>query len=126
MPQLADMTLLNHAAGNVTFTAMGMKEGVAHWADTSQGSVAGFHTVKEEVRTPNDPSKQITKTVFDIAMPYVDSTTGAVSYVNRVKVEVIVAPQSTLAQKQELVARAKSLVAHSNFSVAVTTGAGQH
>lgn len=119
MPAMATLTLNNYAAVAVNYEVLGIKDGVARWADKSQGTVGGYRTISSEIRSPADPTKQVTRIVFNIARPIVNGTTGAVDYVSRAKLELLEPPGSTLAERQELLAEVKNLAAHSFFSDAV-------
>lgn len=119
MPAMATLTINNYAAVAVNYQVLGIKDGVASWADTSQGTVGGYRTITEEVRRPSDPAKQVTRLIFNIARPVVNATTGAVDYIGRVKIECIQPPGMTLAERQEMLAAAKNFCAHTFFSDAV-------
>lgn len=116
MPSMATLTINNFAAVAVNYQVLGIKNGVANWADTAQGTVGGYRLISAEIRTPNDPSKQVTRIVFQIARPVVNATTGAVDYIGRVKIECIQPPGMTLAERQEMLAATKNLAAHTFFS----------
>lgn len=120
MPSMATLTINNYAAAPVNYTVLGIKDGVATWADQSQGTVGGYRTVTEEVRRPADPTKQVTRILFNIARPIVNGTTGLVDYVSRAKIELLEPPGATLAERQELFAAVKNLAAHTFFQDAVT------
>lgn len=119
MPAMATLTLNNYAAVPVNYQVLGIKNGIASWADTSQGTVGGYRGITEEIRTPSDPSKQVTRLVFNVSRPFVNATTGAVDYVGRVKIECIQPPGMTLAERQEMLAVTKNFTAHTFFSDAV-------
>lgn len=121
MPVMATLTLNNKAASPVNYQVLGIKEGVARWADVSQGTVGGYRTISAEICTPADPSKQVTRQVFTIARPVVNGTTGAVDYVQRTKTEVIQPPGCTLAERQEMWAAQKNLMAHTFIQTAMET-----
>lgn len=124
MPAMATLTLNNYAATPVNYQVLGIKDGVARWADVSQGSVGGFREISQEIRRPADPSKQVTRMVWNLSRPVVNATTLAVDYVTRAKIEVLVPPGSTLAERQEMSAVVKNLAAHTFFTTAVTTQEG--
>lgn len=120
MPAMATLTINNYAAAPVNYSVLGINNGIARWADQSQGTVGGYRTISMEVRAPADPSKQVTRIVFNIARPYVNGTTGAVDYISRAKIEVLEPPGATLVERQELFAAIKNLAAHSFASDAIT------
>lgn len=124
MPAMATLTLNNHAGSPVNYQVLGIKDGVARWADVSQGTVGGHRTVAAELRVPSDPAKQVTRVVYSIARPVVNGTTGAIDYIGRVKIEFLVPPLATLAERRELMATAKNLMAHANASANVSDGEG--
>lgn len=124
MPSMATLTLNNYAGTPVNYQVLGIKEGVARWADVSQGTIGGYRTVSEEIRTPSDPTKQVTRLIFQVARPYVNGTTGIVDYTSRCKIEFIQPPGMSPAERQELWAEVKNLLAHSFAQSAVTTQEG--
>lgn len=119
MPAMATLTLNNYAAVAVNYQVLGIKDGVARWADTAQGTVGGYRDVSMEIRRPADPSKQVTRIIFNVSRPVVNATTGAVDYISRAKIELLEPPGATLAERQELMAEVKNLAAHTFFSDAV-------
>lgn len=121
MPAMATLTLNNKAGSGVTYQVLGIREGVARWADVSQGTVGGYRTVSQEIRVPVDPSKQVTRLIWNVARPVVNGTTGAVDYVQRAKTEIIQPPGCTLAERQELWACQKNLMAHTFVQSAIET-----
>lgn len=118
MPAMATLVLNNHAASPVNYQVLGIKEGVARWADVSQGTVGGYRTVSQEIRSPSDPSKQVTRLIWNIARPVVNGTTGAVDFIQRGKIELIQPPGVTLAERREMTAMVKNLAAHATFASA--------
>jgi hypothetical protein len=120
MPAMATLTINNFAATPVNYNVLGIKDGVARWADQTQGTVGGYKTITAEVRSPSDPSKQVTRIVFNIARPIVNGTTGVVDYITRAKIEILEPPGATLAERQEIFAAVKNLAAHTFVSDAVT------
>lgn len=120
MPSMATLTINNFAATPVNYNVLGIKDGVARWADQSQGTVGGYRLVTAEVRSPADPSKQVTRVILNIARPVVNGTTGAVDYVTRAKIEVIEPPGALLTERQEMFAAIKNLAAHSFVSDMIT------
>jgi hypothetical protein len=123
---MATLTLNNYAATPVNYQVLGIKEGVARWADVSQGTVGGYRTVSQEIRSPSDPTKQVTRLIWNIARPVVNATTGAVDYIQRSKIEIIQPPGCTLAERQECGAMTKNLAAHTFFTTAVNTQEGMY
>lgn len=121
MPAMATLTLNNFASVAVNYQVLGIKEGVARWADVSQGTVGGYRSISQEIRVPADPSKQVTRLIWNIARPVVNATTGAVDYVSRAKIEILEPPGATLAERQELFAATKNLAAHTFFQTAVVS-----
>lgn len=112
MPAMATLTINNYAATPVNYQVLGIKNGVASWADTSQGTVAGYRMVDLEVRRPQDPTKQVSRVIFNLSRPFVNVTTGLVDYIGRVKIEVLEPPLMGVAERQEMYAAAKNFIAH--------------
>lgn len=126
MPQMANITLQNYAAGNVTYSVLNGSGPVYSWADTSQGTPSGFRTVSMEVRRPTDMTKGVTRVVVKIARPSINATTGLVDYIGRTNSETLIPVMSSLAERQELFAVTKNFFAHANFSAAVISVEGMY
>lgn len=126
MPDMADMTLNDYAAAAKTYGVLGVKDGIARWANTAQGTVAGNLTVDGEVRIPADPASQVTRVVYNAARPKVNGTTGAVDYIGRGKIEFIIPPGMSLAERQELWAMVKNLAANTFVENAVINRQGAY
>lgn len=112
MAAIANLTLQNHAAGNVTYAVQSEQDGSGVWADTAQGTPGGFRPVKLTVERPKDPTKGVYRVRIQIARPVVNGTTGLVDYTSRANTEVIIPVQATLAERQELYAAFKNMAAN--------------
>jgi len=117
---MANITLNNYAAAAVTYTVLAIESGVGTWADTAQGTPGGFRTVTEQVKRPSDPQKGVTRVLFRIARPYVNTTTGQVDYILRANSEILIPVQATLAERRELLAMYKNFAAHANVASAIS------
>ena len=116
---MASITLNNFAATPVTYSVLNVEGNVGTWADTSQGTTGGFRTVTEQVKRPADPTKGVTRVLFRIARPFVNTTTGAVDYILRANTEILIPVIATVAERQELYAMLKNFSAHANAQAAV-------
>lgn len=119
MPAMAPITLNDSAGSPVSYGVLSIEGNVGTWADTSQGTPGGFRTVTEQVKRPTDPQKGVTRILFRIARPVVNSTTGLVDYILRFNGEALVPVTSTASEREELYAMIKNFAAHANFQAAI-------
>lgn len=119
MPSMASISLNNYAATPVSYGVLSIDGNVGTWADVSQGTPGGFRTISEQVKRPQDATKGITRVIFRIARPYVNTTTGQVDYILRANTEVLIPVQALLAERQELSAMLMNFMAHANAIAAV-------
>lgn len=119
MPSMASISLNNFAGTPVSYGVLSVEGNVGTWADVSQGTPGGFRTVTEQVKRPQDATKGVTRVIFRIARPYVNSTTGQVDYVLRANTEVLIPVQALATERQELYAMLKNFAAHANAQAAV-------
>lgn len=121
MATIANLVLLNHAAANVTFAPDTVRTGeYAKYADRAQGSFVGA-AYASITRKINPQPTGVRKIQAKLVVPTVDSTTGLLKYQGLGTAELVMPNAMTLAEKQELYARFKSLIAHAVFGTAVTT-----
>lgn len=111
MGAIANLTLQNHAATNVTYSVQSEQDGSGLWADTSQGTPGGFRSVRMAMERPKDPTKGVFRVRIFIARPVVNGTTGLVDYTSRANTEIIIPVQTSLAERQELYAAFKNMAA---------------
>jgi hypothetical protein len=116
---MASISLNNFAATPVSYSVLSTEGNVGIWADVSQGTTGGFRTVSEQVKRPQDATKGVTRVLFRIARPFVNTTTGQVDYILRANTEVLIPVQATLAERQELYAMLKNFMAHANAQAAI-------
>lgn len=126
MPAFANITVNNYAAAAVTYYTEDVRNGIAKWNDTAQGTAAGFRGLSLEVRRAADRVNGVDRVIMKVARPVVNGTTGAVDYTSRMNTEFIVPVRATLAEKQELWAAGKNFVSHANASAAVVSGEGTY
>lgn len=126
MPSMATLTINDYAAAAKNYTVLGIRDNVASWVETSQGTVAGNLTITGEVRFPADPSTQVTKVIWNLARPHVNSTTGLVDRVLRAKIELYEPAGALLAERQELFAMVKNVAAHTFFQSSVIDQQGMY
>lgn len=119
MPQFANITVNNFAATGVTYSVEDVRNGIAKWNDTAQGTPAGFRPISLEVRRSSDRSNGADKVFIKISRPVVNATTGAVDYTSRVNIDVSIPTRATLSERQELYAMLKNFAAHANCQSAI-------
>lgn len=124
MPAFANITVNNFAAAAVTYYMEDVRNGVAKWNDTAQGTAAGFRPLSIEIRRSTDRQGGVDRVVLKAARPVINGTTAALDYTSRFNGEYIVPVKATLAEKQELFAVAKNFTAHTNVQSAVVNGEG--
>lgn len=121
MPSFANITVNNFAAAAVTYAVEDVRNGVAKWNDTAQGTPAGFRPISLEVKRSTDRVNGVDRVNVKFARPVVNATTGAVDYTGRVSVEATIPVRSTLAERQELWAVFKNFAAHTNCQQAMVS-----
>lgn len=121
MAQIANLVLLNHAAANVTFAPDICRTGeYAKFADRSQGSFLG--TAYVSITRKINPAPNGTRKIqLKLSMPTLDVTTGALKYQAIFTAEAALPNAMSTPDKQELYARAKSVIAHAIFHAAVVS-----
>jgi len=117
MPAQADLIIANASAVNKTFKAMGVANGIAKWADTSSGILAGYVTITMSMRWPNAASEPVRHTMKINQPIVVTETINSVSYLkvqrrNFVNTDVVTAQDSTSAEKADLMAFQTTMTAH--------------
>jgi len=110
MAAIANMTLVNAAAGNVTYVPIQADGNAAEWSDTSGGSVLGYKKVSIKKTLPKDLTKGNMRVRTANVYPVLD-TDGNVLRVLASYTDYVIPASATLAEKQELYAREKSLQA---------------
>lgn len=119
MPAFANLTVNNYAAAAVTYYTEDIRNGVAKWNDTAQGTPAGFRPISLEIRRATDRVNGVDRVFIKAARPVVNGTTLAVDYTSRANVEVLIPTRATLTERQELYAALKNFVAHANALAAI-------
>jgi hypothetical protein len=126
MPAFANITVNNHAAAAVTYSTEDVRNGIAKWNDTAQGTPAGFRPISLEVKRATDRVNGVDRVFVKLARPVVNATTGAVDYTSRVNIEAMIPVRATLAERQELYAAFKNFAAHANCQAACVSLEGTY
>lgn len=121
MATIANLVLLNNAAANVTFAPDTVRTGeYAKFADRTQGSFVGT-AYASITRKINPAATGVRKIQAKLVLPTVDGVTGLLKYQGLFTAEAAMPNAMSLLEKQELYARAKSLISNAIFGNAVTT-----
>lgn len=119
MPAFATITLNNYAAVAVSYYMEDIRNGVAKWNDTSQGSAMGFRPISLETKRASDRVNGVDRVIIRCARPVVNGTTNAVDYTSRFYGEWVIPAKALLAERQELYATSKNFCGHANVLAAV-------
>jgi len=108
MAAIANLSINNYAVTPVTYTALGVSNGVARWADVSQGTLAGYREIFLTVKHPKDPVNGVIRVQGKCVRPVIDGTTGALSYKTLGTYEFVIPVKASLAERQEIWAVTKN------------------
>lgn len=127
MAAIANMTLADGAASpvNHTFTAKGVRNGISKWRDQVSGVEAGMPVVTFSLRESNN-SSPTTKITMKVRQPVLESDPSflvpTVAYENLVVIDFVTHQRCTLAERKDLLAFAKNLLATTPMGDAVKDG----
>lgn len=120
-------TPVNHTFNPVTIDA----NGVAKWADRSGGIALGYPTVTMSVRQPTKGSRA-TKVSLKVWTPILEVTSPSTmtgiqpaptkAYDLLATIDLVLPERSTLAQRNDILAYVKNLMANSVVTAAVQNG----
>lgn len=119
MATIANLLLKNFAVADVTFAPSEVTTGLsARYADRSQGTFLGtnFASITRKI---NPAATGVRKIQLKLTRPSINVTTGALDRTLLATVEFVMPNSSTLAEKRELQANLKSLVAHAVVTAAI-------
>lgn len=127
MAAIANLTLADGQATpvNHTFTAKGVRNGVSKWKDQVGGIDAGMPVATFSLRE-STTSSPMTKIVMKIRLPVLETDPSflvpTVAFENFVNIEFATHNLSTLAQRKDLLAFAKNLLATTPMGDSVKDG----
>lgn len=131
MPAFASMTLNDGQATPVAHTFGTVNKdssGVAKWADRVGGIALGYPVVTMSVREPVKDSRNY-KVMIKIAVPTLEVTSPStatgiqpaptLAYAHLATINLIMPERGALAERKDLLAYLKNLLAHANVTAAV-------
>ncbi len=123
MAAAADLTLKNNAAANVTFNVYSVNPDSVEWVESGATSILGTSRAVLSRKIPADKASGVYRIGGKLTRPVVNATTGALDGVNTFTFEILRPAKLTVAEVDELVARAKEFVAQAIVKSAAETGA---
>lgn len=123
MAAAADLVLKNNAAANVTFNVYSVEPDRVEWIESGATSILGTSRAVLSRKIPADKSSGVYRIGGKLTRPVVNSTTGALDGVNTFTFEILRPAKLSVAEVDELVARAKELVAQAIVKAAAENGA---
>jgi hypothetical protein len=119
MAAIANLTIADYAAANITYYVQSEKDGVGVWSDIAQGTPGGFRPVSMAIEAPKDLQKGVYRVRLKAARPSVNGTTGLVDYTSRFSGEFLIPAMATLAERRELYTAVKNFMANAVVGSAV-------
>lgn len=123
MAAAADLTLKNNAASNVTFNVYSVNPDSVEWTETGATSILGTSRLVMSRKIPADKASGVYRIGGKLTRPVVNATTGALDGTLAFTWEFLRPAKITVAEADELYARAKEAIAQSILKSAVETGA---
>lgn len=127
MSAIANLTLADGQASpvNHTFTAKGVRNGIAKWKDQVGAVEAGMPVATFSLRESTS-SSPMTKVTMKIRLPVLETDPSfivpTVAYENFVNIEFATHQRCTLAERKDLLAFAKNLLATTPMGDSVKDG----
>ncbi len=127
MAQIANLVIADGAATpvNHTFTAKGVRNGIAKWLDQVGGIAAGMPIVTFSLREATSTSP-MTKITMKVRCPTLETSPSflvpTVAYENFVNIEFATHQRCTLAERKDLLAFCKNLLATTPMGDSVKDG----
>jgi hypothetical protein len=127
MALIANMTLADGQASpvNHTFTAKGVRNAVAKWKDQVGGVVAGMPVITFSLRESTSAAP-MTKVTMKVRCPVLETDPSflvpTVAYENFANIEFAVHQRCTLAERKDLLAYVKNLLATTPVGDSVKDG----
>jgi hypothetical protein len=122
MAAAAALTLKNNAASNVTFDVYSVEPNSVEWVEAGATSILGTSRAILSRKIPNDKASGVYRIGGKLTRPVVNETTGALDGVNTFTFEILRPAKLSVAEVDELIARAKEFVAQSVIKSAAESG----
>ncbi len=123
MAAAADLTLKNNAAANVTFNVYSVNSDSVEWVESGATSILGTSRAVLSRKIPTDKTNGVYRIGGKLTRPVINGTTGVVDGVNTFTFEFLRPAKLTVAEVDEVVARAKEFVAQAIVKAAAENGA---
>lgn len=132
MTAIAALTIADGQAtpANHTFDPVNIKNDVAQWADRSSGIALGFPIISQSLRVPtNAKGARNYRMTAKVVLPVLEQTSASTAtgiqpaptkaYDLIVNIEMVLPERSTLAQRKDLAAYAKNVLASAPVQLAI-------
>lgn len=123
MAAAADLTLKNNAAVNVNYTVYSVEPDSVEWIEAGATSILGTSRARILRKVPSDKANGVYRIQGKLTRPVVNGTTGALDGSLNFNFEFLRPAKLAVSEVDELVARAKELVAQAIVKAAVENGA---
>jgi len=123
MAAAADLSLKNNAGTAVTFNVYSVDPNTVEWIESGATSILGTSRAVLSRKIPADKTSGVYRIGGKLTRPVVNSTTGALDGVNTFTFEFLRPAKLSVAEVDEVVARAKEFVAQLIIKSAVENGA---
>lgn len=123
MAAAADLTLKNNAAANVTFNVYAVETDAVEWVESGATSILSTSRARLSRKIPANKTNGVYRIMGKLTRPYVNGTTGLLESTGTFNFEYLRPANLTVAEIDELVARAKEFVAQTIVKQAAESGA---
>lgn len=123
MAAAADLTLKNNAAANVTFNVYAVETDAVEWVESGATSILGTSRARLSRKIPANKTNGVYRIQGKLTRPYVNGTTGALDGTGTFNFEFLRPANLSVAEIDELFARAKELVSQAIVKTAAESGA---
>jgi hypothetical protein len=123
MAAAADLTLKNNAASNVTFSVYSVSTDSVEWIESGATSILGTSRARLGRKIPADRTNGVYRIQGKLTRPVLNGTTGALDGTLTFNFEFLRPASLAASEVDELVARAKELVAQAIVKAAAENGA---
>lgn len=123
MATIADLTLKNAAAANVTFGAFSAAADQCEWTENGATSILGTSRFVLSRKIPTDKANGVYRIIGKLTRPVVNGTTGALDGTLTFNFELLRPAKLSTTEVDEAIARFKEAVAQAIVATAAKTGA---
>jgi len=123
MAAIADVTLKNNAAANVTFGVYSRDENLAQWLESGATSILGSSYLTMTRKVPADKANGVYRIGVKLTRPVINATTGALDGTITGTMEILRPAKVTVAEVDEFYARFKEAAGLAILKTAAESGA---